>query len=102
MVNQKGGLYTINHLHHPHHSQQPESLHMTATEYLVVYKSNACISAKNVNQTSSSAGTMSTAADFLHCHFCNYRQVYTAAISVTNASDSHDQWYQQVCSKQQA
>ena len=65
MVNQKGGLYTINHLHHPHHSQQPESLHMTATEYLVVYKSNACISAKNVNQTSSSAGTMSTAANLL-------------------------------------
>jgi hypothetical protein len=32
MVNQKGRLYTINHLHHPQHSQQPESLHMTAAE----------------------------------------------------------------------
>jgi len=38
MVNQKGRLYTINHLHHPQHSQQPESLHMTAAEYLVASK----------------------------------------------------------------
>ena len=46
MMNQKGRLYTINHLHHPQHIQQPETLHMNAAEYLVVYKTNACISAK--------------------------------------------------------
>ena len=49
MMNQKGGLYTINHLHHPQHSQQPESLHMNAVEYLVVYNTNACISARDIH-----------------------------------------------------
>ncbi len=104
MMNQKGRLYTINHLHHPQHSQQPESLHTNDAEYLV-YKSNACISTKDRNWTSSSAGTMSTAANLQKTAFIAMHASigkYSSRIDMTDASNTRDQCHQQVCSKQQA
>jgi len=85
MMNQKGRLYTINHLHHPQHSQQPESLHINAAEYLVMYKPNACISAKDRDQMSSSASTLFTAAELEQTSF-----IAICAIIGQHSSNKYD------------